>query len=195
MRELGSTSISRWPTAISQVRGAQAAPFYAWVNLEKQWQPKWNFHKVLIGREGRIAGTFGSDEEPDGPALSRAIETAGTGGVHFGAVQSAWTGAGYRATKGSTVRSVMPSISDCAIRSRSQGVFVKGWRTVNRRRVLPEDRQLLVAIVHQSPPQQPWVDAEVLPPEAALDRDLPQAGDTEHEDIVFLFQENASLRG
>ena len=62
-------------TAISQVRGAQAAPFYAWVNLEKQWQPKWNFNKVLIGRDGRIAGTFGSDEEPDGPALSRAIET------------------------------------------------------------------------------------------------------------------------
>jgi glutathione peroxidase len=62
-------------TAICHVRGAQAAPFYAWVNHEKQWQPKWNFNKVLIGRDGRIAGTFGSGEEPDGLALSRAIET------------------------------------------------------------------------------------------------------------------------
>jgi glutathione peroxidase len=62
-------------TAISHVRGAQAAPFYAWVSSQKQWQPKWNFNKVLIGRGGRIAGTFGSGEEPDGPVLSRAIET------------------------------------------------------------------------------------------------------------------------
>ena len=65
---------------------------------------------------------------------------------------------------------------------------VGGAITVNRHRVLPEDRQLLIAIVHQPPPQQPWIDAEVLPPEAALDRDLPEASDIEHEDIVFLFQ-------
>jgi glutathione peroxidase len=61
-------------TAISHVRGAQAAPFYAWVNVQKQWQPQWNFNKVLIGRDGRIVATFGSGEEPDGPALTRAIE-------------------------------------------------------------------------------------------------------------------------
>jgi glutathione peroxidase len=61
-------------TAICHVRGAKAAPFYAWVDLEKRWQPRWNFNKVLIGRDGRVAGTFGSGEEPDGPALSRAIE-------------------------------------------------------------------------------------------------------------------------
>jgi glutathione peroxidase len=62
--------------AISHVRGAQAAPFYAWVSAQRQWQPQWNFNKVLIGRDGRIAGTFGSGDEPDGPALSRAIEAA-----------------------------------------------------------------------------------------------------------------------
>jgi hypothetical protein len=65
---------------------------------------------------------------------------------------------------------------------------VKERQTVNRHRVLSEDRQLLVAIVHQPPSQQPWIDAEVLPPEAALDRDLPEAGYAEYEDIVFLFQ-------
>jgi glutathione peroxidase len=62
--------------AISHVKGAQAAPFYAWLAAAKQWQPAWNFNKVLIGRDGRIVGTFGSGDEPDGPVLSRAIDTA-----------------------------------------------------------------------------------------------------------------------
>jgi glutathione peroxidase len=62
-------------TTISHVRGAQAAPFYAWVNVQKHWQPQWNFNKVLIGRDGRVAATFGSSDEPNGPALSHAIET------------------------------------------------------------------------------------------------------------------------
>ena len=59
--------------AISHVIGPRAAPFYAWVAAQRQWQPRWNFNKVLIGRDGRIAGTFGSDDEPGGPVLSRAI--------------------------------------------------------------------------------------------------------------------------
>jgi glutathione peroxidase len=63
-------------TAISHVRGGQAAPFYAWVAAQKQWQPQWNFNKVLIGRDGRIAGTFGSGDEPDGPELLQAIDAA-----------------------------------------------------------------------------------------------------------------------
>jgi glutathione peroxidase len=61
-------------TAISRVRGAGAAPFYAWVNAERDWQPEWNFNKVLIGRDGRIAGTFRSGDEPDGASLSRALD-------------------------------------------------------------------------------------------------------------------------
>jgi glutathione peroxidase len=60
--------------AISHVRGAEAVPFYAWVNAQKQWQPQWNFNKVLIGRDGRVAGTFRSGDEPDGPALLRALD-------------------------------------------------------------------------------------------------------------------------
>ncbi len=62
-------------TTVSQVTGPSAAPFYAWVKAQMQWQPIWNFNKVLIGRDGRIAGTFGSGDEPDGAALSRAIDT------------------------------------------------------------------------------------------------------------------------
>ncbi len=68
-------------TALSHVRGPQAAPFYAWVNVKRSWQPQWNFNKVLIGRDGMIAGTFGSDDEPGGPALSRAIDAAITSSV------------------------------------------------------------------------------------------------------------------
>jgi glutathione peroxidase len=61
-------------TTVSHVTGSSAVPFYAWVKAQKQWQPAWNFNKVLIGRDGRIVGTFGSGDEPDGPLLSRAIE-------------------------------------------------------------------------------------------------------------------------
>ena len=58
---------------VSHVKGPQAAPFYAWVKQQRQWEPSWNFNKVLIGRDGRIAGTFGSGDEPDGPKLTQAI--------------------------------------------------------------------------------------------------------------------------
>jgi glutathione peroxidase len=63
-------------TGIAHVRGTQAAPFYAWVRGETGWEPNWNFNKVLIGRDGRIAGTFGSGDEPQGMKLTRAIEAA-----------------------------------------------------------------------------------------------------------------------
>jgi glutathione peroxidase len=61
-------------TGISHVRGPQAAPFYAWVREQTRWEPSWNFNKVLIGRDGRVVGTFGSGDEPQGPKLSQAIE-------------------------------------------------------------------------------------------------------------------------
>jgi glutathione peroxidase len=65
---------------ITHVRGAQAAPFYAWVREQTGWEPSWNFNKVLIGRDGRVAGTFGSGDEPHGEKLSRAIAAALYGG-------------------------------------------------------------------------------------------------------------------
>jgi glutathione peroxidase len=60
---------------IAHVRGAGAAPFYGWVREQRQWEPSWNFNKVLIGRDGRIAGTFGAGDEPQGAKLTQAIET------------------------------------------------------------------------------------------------------------------------
>ncbi len=61
---------------LAHVRGPHAAPFYAWVATQRQWQPAWNFNKVLVGRDGRVAGTFGSSDEPDGPVLAEAIAAA-----------------------------------------------------------------------------------------------------------------------
>jgi glutathione peroxidase len=63
-------------TGVSHVKGPSASPFYAWVRQAVSWEPNWNFNKVLIGRDGRIAGTFGSGDEPQGPKLSAAIATA-----------------------------------------------------------------------------------------------------------------------
>lgn len=61
---------------ISHVRGPLAAPFYAWVRDTCGWQPDWNFSKVLIGRDGRVAGTFGSGDEPARGRLYEAIGAA-----------------------------------------------------------------------------------------------------------------------
>jgi glutathione peroxidase len=61
---------------VSHVKGPAAAPFYAWVREASSWEPNWNFNKVLIGRDGKIAGTFGSGDEPDGTKLRSAIDTA-----------------------------------------------------------------------------------------------------------------------
>jgi glutathione peroxidase len=63
-------------TGLAHVRGAQAAPFYAWVRQQTGWEPSWNFNKVLIGRDGRVAGTFGSGDEPQGQKLMQAIAAA-----------------------------------------------------------------------------------------------------------------------
>jgi glutathione peroxidase len=38
--------------------------------------PKWNFHKYLIGRDGRTVASFGSRTTPDDKALVAAIEAA-----------------------------------------------------------------------------------------------------------------------
>ena len=61
---------------LSRVRGRGAAPFYAWVKAERRWEPGWNFAKVLVGRDGRIAGTYGSNVLPDARPLSADIEAA-----------------------------------------------------------------------------------------------------------------------
>jgi glutathione peroxidase len=36
----------------------------------------WNFHKFLIGADGKLIARFGSDVEPDSEELEKAIEKA-----------------------------------------------------------------------------------------------------------------------
>jgi glutathione peroxidase len=67
----------KFPMAgLTHVRGAAAHPFYRWVRAQKDWEPSWNFNKVLIGRDGQIAGLFSATDEPDGPKLRRALTVA-----------------------------------------------------------------------------------------------------------------------
>lgn len=63
-------------TAILKLRGADAHPFYRWVKAARGWEPSWNFNKVLISRDGQVAGLFGSSDAPDGIRLSKAIAAA-----------------------------------------------------------------------------------------------------------------------
>jgi len=63
-------------TGIQHVRGEDAAPFYRWVSMARDWQPAWNFNKVLIGRDGRIKATFGASDKPDGAEIATAIAAA-----------------------------------------------------------------------------------------------------------------------
>ena len=65
-------------TAKVQVTGAGAHPFYQWARAElgEQAEPRWNFHKILVGKDGRPVRGFGSRTEPSDPELRRAIEAA-----------------------------------------------------------------------------------------------------------------------
>jgi glutathione peroxidase len=59
----------------AQVTGAASHPFYRWAALERPGEaPRWNFHKYLIGRDGRITASFASEVEPMDPRLIAAIE-------------------------------------------------------------------------------------------------------------------------
>ncbi len=65
-------------TSKTVVKGDEAHPFYRWAQqgLGEAGEPKWNFHKILVGRDGRLVGGFGSRTEPDDPGLLSAIESS-----------------------------------------------------------------------------------------------------------------------
>jgi glutathione peroxidase len=58
------------------VVGPQAHPFYRWAagELGAESAPKWNFHKYLVGPDGRLAGFFASEVAPEAPEITRAVE-------------------------------------------------------------------------------------------------------------------------
>ena len=58
------------------VVGDEATPLYQDLAKASGEPPKWNFHKYLIGRDGRLIASFGSKTTPDDPAVVAAIEQA-----------------------------------------------------------------------------------------------------------------------
>jgi glutathione peroxidase len=62
-------------TEKAAVKGVNAHPFYKWAAQERPLDaPRWNFHKYLIGRDGRLKASFTSAVEPNDPRLIAAIE-------------------------------------------------------------------------------------------------------------------------
>lgn len=60
------------------VSGAAAHPFYKWARetLGPAAAPHWNFHKYLVGRDGRLVTAFDTRVTPDATELTAAIEAA-----------------------------------------------------------------------------------------------------------------------
>ena len=58
------------------VKGVDAHPFYIWAekNYGKSAVPKWNFHKIIINKEGKIEKTFSSITNPSSKKFIEVIE-------------------------------------------------------------------------------------------------------------------------
>ena len=63
-------------TSISEVKGDEALDIYKWAkkNYGNSAVPKWNFHKILINKEGKIQNTFGSFTSPISKKIISEIE-------------------------------------------------------------------------------------------------------------------------
>lgn len=58
------------------VLGEEATPLYRELTQATGVAPGWNFHKYLVGRDGKVLAQFPSKVAPDDPALVAAIERA-----------------------------------------------------------------------------------------------------------------------
>ncbi|MEM7610904.1 MAG: glutathione peroxidase [Pseudomonadota bacterium] len=59
-----------------EVKGDDAHPFYKTLANVSGTYPTWNFHKFLIGRDGKLIGEFSPRTQPYDESLVTAIETA-----------------------------------------------------------------------------------------------------------------------
>ena len=58
-----------------EVKGAGQAPVYAFLT-QGVGEPKWNFHKYLVGKDGKVLKAFPSSVTPESAELKEAIEAA-----------------------------------------------------------------------------------------------------------------------
>ena len=65
-------------TSKVDVKGDGAHPFYKWAEgqLGEPAVPVWNFHKILVGKNGEALQAFGPRTEPQDAGLVAAIEAA-----------------------------------------------------------------------------------------------------------------------
>jgi len=58
------------------VKGENVHPIYSWAkkNYGNQTIPKWNFHKILISKDGKIADTFSSFTRPFSKKIIKKLE-------------------------------------------------------------------------------------------------------------------------
>jgi len=63
-------------TSKYDVKGDNAHPIYVWAKetFGKSTIPKWNFHKILINKEGKIEDTFASFTNPMSKRIIKKIE-------------------------------------------------------------------------------------------------------------------------
>jgi glutathione peroxidase len=56
-------------------KGSGKAPVYGFLT-EKHGEPKWNFHKYLVGKDGAVRAAFPSKVAPESAELRAAIDAA-----------------------------------------------------------------------------------------------------------------------
>lgn len=57
----------------THVKGEKANKLFKALNAQSK-EPKWNFNKYLLGKDGKVIEHFGSMTKPDSPKLAAAIE-------------------------------------------------------------------------------------------------------------------------
>ncbi|SEU26725.1 glutathione peroxidase [Stigmatella erecta] len=58
-----------------KTKGEGQSPVYAFL-AKKHGEPKWNFHKYVVGKDGQVKAAFPSAVEPDSPELKKALDSA-----------------------------------------------------------------------------------------------------------------------
>ena len=63
-------------TEKTNVIGSNSHPFYKWARKDYGIGaiPKWNFHKIIIGKDGKVAETFSSITKPSSIKFIKVIE-------------------------------------------------------------------------------------------------------------------------
>ena len=64
-------------TTLTEVKGKNAHVLFKWAkeNHGKSAEPKWNFHKILINKDGKVQDTFASFTKPTSKKIIKAIES------------------------------------------------------------------------------------------------------------------------